>query len=989
MSKIFSGNPGVEHVDTRCFDDFCLGSELFRHNAPLEITPKALAVLRALVNRPGELVTKQELWELVWPRVIVTDAALTMCMTEIRRVLGDDARQPRYIATVPKRGYRFIFPVVKRGGLAAGGSRPDPFLAPERTRLLGRQAEVQALREAASAAARGTHQLALVVGEPGIGKTALLAAFKRELHENSTFFVISGQCYEHFGPSEPYLPLLEGIGQICRTEAGGPVRECLDRHAPLWLTQMPSLISPTEAATLNQRILRATPERMQRELTEAMEALASDTPVALCLEDIHWSDQATLDWLNHVTRRQSAARVLVIATVRDAQALRGSHPLREILPALCALPQCREISLSRFSEDSVRQYLEQRLNSSSLAGSASHIEELSRLLHARTNGNPLYLANVVDEVLGRPSGECSANELGATLEQLRKMTIPESLLQLIGMQFAKLSADQLALLEAGSVAGESFSTALLAVAVESVEEECERWCEDLARETGLIRRAGLAEWPDGTVASRYTFKHSLYREALYARAPAGRAARLHRIVGERLERAFGERAWLLASELAMHFGRGHLHGAAAEYSLAAGRNALARAAYADAETHFRHGLEQLASDTRDSFERARLLELDLQMALGQTLLAVRGWASTAAEQAFARAYHLSGAGDNAERFMPLWGMAMVAVVRADFARYDTLGRQLMAHTTASADPLQIACAHWIFGQRFFHVGKFRDAVAEFEQALEGMDGIAHADQINLLGTHFGIFTLSYLSHAWWCLGRLDRAVAASRSALNLAQEINHHYSASLAHAYAALLHVLMGDAREAGHRASAVIDLCREQGFEYYLGWGQFIHGWTRLTTDGAGEWTDGMQQGLDLMEKSGAHLRRPYHFALLAERRLTQGRVEAGREALDAAFDGLARTHERCWEAELYRVRGVLAESEAGDSGAAEEYYRRAIATARRQDALSFELRAALPLARLLGRTARGTEARELLSGICRRFEEGPDHAALREAHLAVETFR
>lgn len=982
MSKIFRGTPVEPVCGEICFGPFALGRELRRSGMPLAITPKALAVLRLLVQSAGELVTKHEIWEKVWSQVIVTDSALTMCMAEVRRVLGDDARHPTYIATVAKRGYRFIHPVVPGGA----GSTP---LQPTRDAptLLGRSPQLEALRRAVSGTVDSGTRLVLVIGEPGIGKSTLLLAFKAMLARDADMLVVSGQCYEHFGPTEPYLPLLEGLSEVCRTDAGDAVRASLEQHAPLWLTQLPSLIALDDAKRLGQRIFGATPERMQRELIDALEALAMQMPVVLCLEDIHWSDQATLDWLNRLTRRRWASRVYVIATVRDAQAVRGRATLRDFLRGVEALPQCLAVELARLPASAVLEHLQGCLVPSAIQSNPELVTALAQLLHSRTGGNPLFLTNVVREILGNGPVPLGVSEIEAARVKLQEGALPDSLLQLINMQLEQLPREELWLLEAGSVAGESFTAAVLAEALSCTESECETRCAVLARETRLIEQVGLSEWPDGTVATRYVFRHSLYREALYARLPAGQVAHLHRAIGRRLESAHGVRSVAIAGELAMHFAKGRLRGPSSNYYLLAGRNALDRAAYGEAEEHFLRGLEQLAGDKLKPLEDFRQTEVSLQMALGQTLIAIRGWASALAEQAFAKAYHLSSDRDLRERFMPLWGMAMVSVVRADFTRYGTLGHELLRHAEASGNDLQLACARWVVGQRLFHIGDFKGSIEAFESALAGFKAIDDIDQVSALGAHFGMFTLSYLSHAHWCVGQSERAMKASAMARSLADEVKHAYSTSIVYAYAAFLGLLMRDAERALCDSSEVMALSREQGFEYYLGWGLYVRGWADDSAEFVDTASEDMTRGLALMEATGAALRRPYYFALLAERHSKQGRGEAADQAMQEALDGFARTHERCWEAELYRIQGVIAEASTGGVDRAERHYRQALSAARRQGALSFELRAALSLAHLLVKTWRAREAREMLENVSALFTSsggGPmwhDEQAL--AHL------
>lgn len=955
MSKLSNWPPPASATRPLHFGEFSVGVDLRRHGAPVDITPKAFAVLRLLVERSGELVTRDELWSTVWPRVIVTDAALTMCMAELRRVLGDDARRPRFIATVPKRGYRFLVPVHDHGGDAGIGPLTGA-QASQPSRLVGRAEELVALREALDAARQGQRRIVFVVGEPGIGKTSLLEAFADELEQAPRVRVVRGQCSEHFGPSEPYLPLFDGIGRACGATGGEALFAALVRHAPLWVAQLPSLADRLDREALSQRLSYASPERMMRELAEALEAYAADAPLVLYLEDLHWSDRATLDWLAFVARRVAATQLLIVGTLRDTTTLRSGHPLRDLVASLAVHPQCRNVAVSRLEPGSVRSYLERRAGELTRGAAEAELAALSRVLHARTDGNPLFLTNVLDDALAHIERRPAPPSTTTLLAALMQRPIPDNLAQFIVHQLDQLSDAERALLEAAAVVGEQVAPALIASVLEIEEQNAEALCEALARETRLLQSAGLLHWPDGTVSSRYVFKHSVYRELLYSRIPAGRVARTHKAIADRLERAHGERAKDIAGELAVHYGRSHSPVIAARWYLQAGRNALACAAYADAEAQFRQGLLQI----KEAAESGMEIEFALQIALGNTLIALRGWASTSAEEAFARAYHLRSSDGEVARFTPLWGLAMGTVVRADFARYRNLGRELLALANATGRPLPLACARWATAQHYFHVGEFESADTWFNHAFDGFDAIESATQIELLGNDFGVFSLCYRMHVAWILGDSERAASAYEAALERAIVHRSPFSLVLVHAYATLFRLFSDDSEAAAKAAETVVDLSRERGFGYYRGWGEFVLG---VVEADAGLAEQHMLQGLAVMESSGARLRRAYYLALLAERRGQAGNHAAARSAMDAANREFSATRERCWEAEILRIDGTLYGS-AGDIAAAQSCFERAVAAARKQRACAFERRSLAAFADFLAQNGRSSEIGVLLGG-------------------------
>ena len=263
----------------------------------LRLTAKAFHVLRYLVEHAGQLVTKDALFEAVWPGTVVSEGVLTNCIGELRKALGDAAQAPRFIATVHRRGYRFIAPVALVGPpepTAHTASAAVPMSPVPPPLLVGREAEVQALRQWLEQALQGQRQVVFVTGEAGIGKTTMVDAFLGTMTGAAPPWVAWGQCLAHYGAGEAYLPVLDALGRLC----WAPGHECLvallGRYAPTWLEQMPAFLSPADLEGVQRRVQGATRERMLRELAEALEVVTAEQPLVLVLEDLHWSDHATL-----------------------------------------------------------------------------------------------------------------------------------------------------------------------------------------------------------------------------------------------------------------------------------------------------------------------------------------------------------------------------------------------------------------------------------------------------------------------------------------------------------------------------------------------------------------------------------------------------------------------------------------------------------------------------------------------------------------------
>jgi DNA-binding winged helix-turn-helix (wHTH) protein len=242
----------------------------------LQLTPRVFAVLRHLVEHHDQLVTKESLLASVWRDTIVSDSALASCIRDLRRALDDTPDAPRYIQTVHRRGFRFIGPIAaspRASSASAPGSPgqvlefPD-FEGPPWATLVDREAALARLHGGLARARRGQRQLLFVTGEAGIGKTALVDTFVGALSGDSALRVGGGQCVEHYGMGEPYLPVLEALGRLGRAAGGARLVEVLRQHAPTWLVQLPGLLGDEDLNGVRLRTLGATRDRMLRELVE-------------------------------------------------------------------------------------------------------------------------------------------------------------------------------------------------------------------------------------------------------------------------------------------------------------------------------------------------------------------------------------------------------------------------------------------------------------------------------------------------------------------------------------------------------------------------------------------------------------------------------------------------------------------------------------------------------------------------------------------------
>jgi DNA-binding winged helix-turn-helix (wHTH) protein/predicted ATPase len=989
----------------------------------LSLTPRAFAVLRHLVEHPGRLITKEELLTAVWRDAIVSDAALSSCIRDLRKALGDSSGAPRYIQTVHRRGFRFIGLVAQpTGAVAAAGSTapagradiqsPAGFTSSSHAvpTLVGREAELARLHTRLVAALSGQRQLVFVTGEPGIGKTALVEVFLAEVGEANALRIGWGQCVEQYGAGEAYLPVLEALGRLGRAAGGEQLVQILKQHAPTWLEQLPGLLSDRDVEVVQRRAQGATRDRMLRELVEALDALTREAPLVLLLEDLHWSDSATIDLLRMLARRREASRLLVLGTYRPADvASATAHPLKWVKDELQLHGHCDEIPLEFLSTAAVGQYLSRRFPGHGLP------LELALVLHRNTDGNPLFLVNTIDDLIGQ--GQLREVDgqwrLSGPAEDIASRA-PETLWQLVEKQVERLTADEQAVLVAVSVAGVEFSAAV-AVAAGIDPQQGELQCEALARRGQFLRRVGSAEWPDGTVAGRYAFIHALYQQVLYGRVSIGERVGLHLRTAERLERGYGERASEIAGELAVHFEHGRDLERAARYRRQAGEHALHQHAYGEAADHATRALDSLRT-LPDSRERAQQT-LALQVTLGTALTATQGYAAPEVARTYARAWELCAQMGETPQLLPvLLGIGRFYVVRGEFKTARDVGTYLLTMAEATRDPTLLLAAHNALGIVSLYSGEFETALDHLERGIERNDS-DEPDPSRPRAFRLVPPVVTCAIHAaWtlWILGYPDRAAARAREALALARSLDHPFGLSYACHLAAALHQWRKDLRTVQELEDEALAYDTEHGFGLLLTVGVVQRGWLLAERGQNEKALDQMQEGVAMHREIGAEVLVPAFLALVAEVHQKLGRPAEGLSALTEALTVAQQSGQHYWEAELHRLMGVLTlQSEAGPgrdagsrgagydqpdpvgrrsagigpaSGDAESHFLRAIEIARRQRARSLELRAATSLSRLWADRGNVREAHALLSGIYAWFTEGFDTADLSEAKSLLE---
>lgn len=913
-------------------------ARLYRGDEVVVLRGKTLAVLGYLAARPGRLVTKDELLAALWPKVHVSEDVLVGCVRELRIIFDDRRGAPRFIETVYRRGYRWIAADTGGAPIDAGVDLRRPAPA-----FVGREPDLAELRERFDRAADGERQVVFVTGEAGIGKTALVNAFVRSLDDAATARVARGQCVEQYGPTEPFLPILDALERV------------------------PDAL-PAANASPPTFAFGIMPERAVRLLGAAVETLAAERVLVLVLEDLHWSDPSTLDVLSYLARRPDACRLMVLATYRPTELILRRHPLRGLEQDLRAHGQSVQLALSRLTLRSVEAWLATR--------SPAPPRALVEWLHRRTEGHPLFLTTLFESVVA------------AGLVDYRRGTwqvqpayvefgVPESLRLMIDRQAENLDEADRQLLEAASAAGTVFPAASVAAAVERDPIAVEARCSALARDGHFVRAVGPAEWPDGTVTGIYEFLHELYRSTLYGRLPPAHAQLLHQRIGHRLEHGYAEDADDVATELAVHFERGRDATRAARYMEKAATECTRRGAHREAIAAIRRALAMVAllPDTPERTDRM----LFLHLRLGALLLVAEDYADPEVETTFDRCRQLA---ERAEALPPLLaalaGLHAYHAARAELAdsarivpRMVELAERLpLPQTTLIA----YTCAAWSSWSR----GELATAREHANRAIAAKPSapMPFPSTFDLVGYAFGTAAFAEMG-----LGNFAAARALSDEGVAWSRQTARPVDLATALALAGMLYACMNDRPDAAELAGEAVAVAEEHGYRQWRATGAIIAAWAAAVERPSTRSLADVTARIDDYTRMGLRAQLSSFLCLAAHAYVAAGKKQAGIALLDRAESHARDTGEHWYAPELQRLRGEIAETRRPRE--AEASFRRAIDAARAQGTKLWELRAAVSLATLLRREKKRAAARAVLEPVLSTFSDQHDAPDLRAARI------
>jgi predicted ATPase/class 3 adenylate cyclase len=846
-------------------------------------------------------------------------------------------------------------------GMAVGGGL---------TPLLGREQEVGMLLERWAQVKDGYGQVVLLNGEAGIGKSRLVEVVKeRVTGERHTRIEL--RCSPYYQHSALH-PMIEALRRLLRwrqedfaPEKLSKLETALSRHG-FWLPNVVPLFAALLALPPPEHYppLTLGPQGQKHKTLEALlvwlRRETDEHPVLFIVEDLHWVDPSTLEFLSLVVDQAATMRLFALFTYRPI-----------FRPSWAPQAHLTPLSLSRLPRHQAALMIEQ------VAGGRALPAEVHQQLLTKTDGVPLFVEELTKMVL--ESG--LLRDVGDRYEligPLPPLAIPATLQDSLMARLDRLATGKL-VAQLGATIGRQFAYELLQ-AVSPLDEATLQQALERLVEAELLYQRGVP--PRGT----YVFRHALIQEVAYQSLLRSMRQQYHQQIAQALVARFPETVDTQPELVAHHYTEAGLAAQAVPYWQRAGQRAIERSANLEAISHLTKGLDVLK--TLPETPQRTQQELTLQLALGTPLVMIRGYEAPEVEQAYARAQELcQQVGDRSQRFSVLVGLRRLYFGRGQLRTAREVAEECLTLAQDLGNPAFLQEAHAMLGTTLVYQGELLSARTHLEQGL----ALCHAQVGRSLAfsdsTDPEVFCLTQLSWALWMLGYSEQALTRSRQACALAQKLAHPYSLTYALVFASALSMFRREAQRVQEQAEAAIALAHEQGFARWLAVGMGWRGWA-LAEQGA------VQDGL-------AQLRQAPTVGLsqqplrLAEVYGKAGQPEQGLRVLTETLAAVSSNGERRFEAELYRLRGeLLLMQSAGTRGSrtaqaeveAETCFRRAIEVARLQQAKAFELRAAMSLSRLWQRQGQRHAARDTLAMVYGWFTEGFDTPDLQEAKALLE---
>jgi DNA-binding SARP family transcriptional activator len=778
--------------------------------------------------------------------------------------------------------------------------------------MVGRTKEWERLLDCWRRASQGGMHFALILGEPGIGKSRLTEELFQFCTRLPEVAVARAGCYVGQGQLA-YGPIAEWLRaepiRSLRAELPKPQLAELTRVLPEIMVEHSEIAAPQPLTESWQR----------RHFYEALHAAFryDSTPLLLLIEDLHWCDRDSFEWLHSFFRSEAGGRTLVLGTARPEETDRD-HPLASLVNDLRQSGQLSEFPLAPLSVAEATTLAIQTSTQECDPAFLSAIYEI-------TKGNPLFVVESVRDQVGRPPWSA-----GGPPAALSVKATPSRIQAVIAARLAQLSPSAYEMAGLASTIGRPFSFDLLAKATDWDEDSLSSALEEL--------------WQRRIIggSSSYDFTHNLLREVAYEELSPVRRRSWHRRVARALEELYGSGVESVSSWLAVQYEAAGMAEEAIRSYRAAAEVAKRRFADTEAASLLRRGLV-LCQDFPESPKRDRQ-ELELLVELGPALVTTHGYAAMEAGETYDRGLLLSRRSDDrTHSFSLLSGAWSFHAVRGHLEESKRLGQQCIDAPNGPGGERIAAvemAGHFLLGISLFHLGDLAGSRTQMELAQLPYSGPTHPALALFAGPDIRVSCRSYLSQLHWQFGDAGQSEDKSKESIALARELAHPFALAIALDYATMLDVFRLDCTRAFARANEASDLCRKHGFAYYGAWAEILAGWAAAVEGDPSAGLVRLRHGLDQLKATGAELRLPFYYGLLAEVCKLAGHVGEALANVATGFAFQSKNGELWCAPELHRIHGDVLQH-SGDAALARISYQRAIETARQTGARMFERRA------------------------------------------------
>ena len=839
------------------------------------------------------------------------------------------------------------------------------------TPLVGRAAEVQLLLDCWQQARAGKGQVVLLSGEPGIGKSRLIAALQerldREPYARLRYFCSPYHVNSALHPIIKQLERAAGVNRDDDTDTKLDKLEVMLRRIVSDIDEPARLLAELlsiDAADRYAPVNLAGPARKARTLgvlTQLFRELAAHQPVVAIVEDAHWIDPTTSEWLG-----------MVIEAIRDLPVLLVISFRPEFQLPWAQSSHISALSLGRLGRDEGAAIADRVAEGKALP------PEVKNQILAKTEGVPLFVEELTKTVL--ESGLLvDAGDRFALSGPLPPFAIPATLQDSLMARLDRLDLVK-EVAQTGACIGRIFHHQLLAAVIGSNHAQLDSALLKL-EESELVFRHGTP--PE----AHYTFKHALVQDTAYQSLLKSRRQQIHANIASTLQSQFSEIVEAEPETLAHHYTAAGLTEQAVAYWLKAGQQAQKRSANLEALAHLGRGLE-LVTSLPDSEDHLRQ-EIRLQTAVAVTMMAARGWGAPEVLHACTRARVLcEKLGDTEQLFVALCGEASYHMISGNLRASDELGCRCLELVQASGDHSLLLEAHHRQWATKFYMGDAAAADHHIGHGIAMYDPHRdHALTYRYTGHDPGVCCRSYSARNLWLRGYADQAIARGEEAVALAERVSHPLTQVLAQHTLGYVHLLRREPDAARRCLDKSIAQSKEFGFQLSVSECRFLVGWALAQQEHRAEGLAEMREALAAITATGAGVALQYYLCILAQ----SGEEREAREGLDLLERALviAEAGAKYQLPELLRTKGELLLRLNSRDNAAEHWFRLAVATARDQGTRSLELRAALSLARMYGAQHRSKEARDVLFPVYAWFTEGFDTPDLIDTKELLDQLR